>query len=421
MSTSSKNPASEIGPYMIVMSLMFFWNMTRNINDILIPHLKRGCQLSDFESSLIQSAFFGAYFLMALPAGLYIQKKGYKSGMFVGLVMASIGAAMFYPAAQILYYPLFLCALFVMAAGFTFLEVAATPYISKLGNPETASSRLSLAAAIGSVGAALAPYIGSLLLLHEKDITDNQMNVMSSVELKHFLISEANLVKMPYIILALTFLLAALLVYVIKLPTIQEDKTNYYSFKNIFTFSHTVYGIFAVFAYVGAEVGIVSFMIRYSKSLSVSELTEQKAALYITFFMSFVLLGRLLGSLVLKKFAPHKILLFSAIGSILCVSFAILEHSSISLWLLSLVGLFTSVVYPILFTLSIKNLGVYTKTASSLLIMGIVGGAIVPPLMGKVSDMYNIRLAYVLPIVCYGYILFFSVKGYVVRIKKDNS
>lgn len=409
----SKSPASGlIVPLLIVMSLMFFWNMSRNINDILIPHLKRACQLSDLESSLIQSAFFGAYFLLALPAGQYIQRKGYRAGMIAGLLLACIGATMFYPAAETRYYPMFLLALFVMAAGFTFLEVTATPYISKLGDAASASSRLSLSAAVGSVGATLAPYIGSLLLLHEVDTPQSAIDAMSPIQLADFLKSEADLVKSPYLTLAGLFLIMVIILSVVKLPAVKDEKDEGYAFRKIFQFRHTMLGILAVFCYVGAEVGIVSFMIRYASSMQLPGLTEQKAALFITVFMALVLAGRLAGSVILNKYKSSHMLLLSAGGALVLVSVAMITSGYLSLWALALVGLFTSIMYPIIFTLSIRDLGGYTKTASSLLIMGIVGGAIVPPVMGLISDQAAIRYSFVMPVLCYAYVIFFAMRGH---------
>lgn len=411
MKQNATKQTTIIVPLLIVMCLMFFWNMSRNINDILIPHLKRACQLTDLQSSLVQSAFFGAYFILALPAGFFIQKRGYKAGMIVGLLIAAIGAALFYPAAQIRYYPLFLLALFIMAAGFTFLEVTATPYISKLGDANAASSRLSLSAAVGSVGATIAPYIGSLLLLHEEDIPQTTIDVFNPNQLHMFLTSEANLVKIPYLGLAILFIIMAAVLLFIKIPAINEEKQLHYSFKNTFRFPQTMLGILAVFCYVGAEVGIVSFLIRYSKSMHLVGLTEQKSALFITVFMALVLLGRLLGTFVLKKFIPSKILVISALGAFTLVLIAIITNGYLSLWSLAIVGLFTSVIYPIVFTLSIKGLGEYTKTASSLLIMGIIGGAIIPPIMGLISDNVGIKFAFFAPLVCYAYILYYGFKS----------
>ena len=413
MKSPTTKASAAIVPLLIVMSLMFFWNMSRNINDILIPHLKRACQLSDLESSLVQSAFFGAYFLLALPAGQYIQRKGYRAGMIAGLLLACIGAAMFYPAAETRYYPMFLMALFVMAAGFTFLEVTATPYISKLGDPEAASSRLSLSAAVGSVGATIAPYIGSLLLLHEQDIPQSDIDAMTSARLAEFLKSEADLVKSPYLVLAGLFLLMVLILAFVKLPAVRDEDDRQYSFRRIFKYTHTMLGVFAVFCYVGAEVGIVSFMIRYASSMQLPGLTEQKAALFITVFMALVLVGRLAGSLILNKYKPSRMLILSAGGALLLVLAAMLTTGYVSLWALALVGLFTSIMYPIIFTLSISDLGGYTKTASSLLIMGIVGGAIVPPIMGQISDQSAIRYSFVMPVLCYAYVIFFALRSHV--------
>lgn len=404
-------------PLIIVMALMFFWNLSRNINDVLIPHLKRACQLTDFQSSLVQSAFFGAYFLVALPAGWYIQKKGYRQGMVTGLLISAIGAFLFYPSAETRIYPFFLLALFVMAAGFAILEVTASPYITKLGSPETASSRLSLAAAIGSVGATIAPSLAALLLLHEVDVPQATIDAFSPAELEAFLSSEADLVKAPYQVLGTILVVIALIVVFTKLPRIKDeeggDKKN---LLDILKFKHTLYGVGAEFFYVGAEVGIVSFIIRYAKWFDLPGLTEQKSAQYITAFMALVLIGRVLGVYILKRFKPQHVLVFCSIGAFTMVSLAIATHGRFSLACLSIVGLFTSIVYPIIFSLSMKDLKEYTKTGSSVFLLGIVGGAIVPPLMGYISDTMGIKYSFIVPLICYVYLFFFGVKGHIVKI-----
>jgi MFS transporter, FHS family, L-fucose permease len=407
-----KSKNSYLVPLLVVMSLMFFWNLTRNINDVLIPHLKRACQLTDLQSSLVQSAFFGAYFLLALPAGHFINKYGYKAGMVAGLAFAALGAALFYPAAETRFYPVFLGALFIMASGFTFLEVTATPYISKLGDQQSASSRLSLSAAAGSVGATIAPYIGSLLLLHKEDIAESTIMAMDSVQLDKFLEAEANMVKLPYLTLAALFSLVAILIFSLKLPPIKDEQTSTpHSIKETLKFRHTSFGVLAVFAYVGAEVGIVSFMIRYSKSLHIEGLTEQKAAIFISVFMGLVLVGRVAGAWVLKNFNPQRMLLISASGAFILVLAAMFFNSYTSLWLFAIIGFFTSIMYPIIFTLSIRDLGSYTRSASSVLILGIVGGAIVPPIMGFISDHSQILWSFILPLICYAYVVFFALNG----------
>lgn len=410
-----KKPNRFLVPLLVVMGLMFIWNLSRNINDVLIPHLKRACQLTDFQSSLVQSAFFGGYFLLALPVGQYIRRFGYRAGMITGLFTAAMGAFLFFPAAELRYYPLFLGALFIMAAGFTFLEVTATPYISILGDPEKASSRLSLAAAIGSIGATIGPYIGAQFLLHTVDVPEATIQQFDMTQLTAYLNTEAQLVKIPYLSLAGLFLVLGATLFFIKLPSLQEDGEDTIQFSAIFKFKHTVLGALGVFCYLGAEVGIVSFLIRYGKSLKIEGLGEQKAALFITLFMGLVLVGRLSGAYILQRINPSKMLVICSLGAMGLVLSAMLSKGYVSIYSLSMVGLCTSVMYPILFTLSIKNLGPYTKTGSSLIIMSIVGGAIVPPLMGLISDLHSIKMAFILPFFCYLYVLFYAQKGHILQ------
>ncbi|TLV01479.1 L-fucose:H+ symporter permease [Dyadobacter luticola] len=407
-----KNGKAVVVPLLVVMSLMFIWNLSRNINDILIPHLKRACQLTDFQSSLVQSAFFGGYFLLALPVGQFISKYGYKAGMVTGLLTAALGTFLFFPAADTRFYPLFLAALFIMAAGFTFLEVTATPYISVLGDPDRASSRLSLASAVGSLGATIGPFIGSRFLLHATEVAPSTVAGFNAAELDHYLNAEAQLVKTPYLSLGGLFVVIGLLLYFIKLPTIQEDGGSSGSLKAVFKFRHTVLGALGVFCYLGAEVGIVSFMIRYAKSSGIAGLTEQNAALFITLYMALVLVGRLAGAYGLRSIDPAKMLMVCALSAMILLFISISQTGYISIYSISLIGFFTSVMYPILFTLSIKDLGNYTKTGSSLIIMSIVGGAVIPPLMGLVSDGFGIKTAFFVPLICYAYLVFYARSGH---------
>jgi FHS family L-fucose permease-like MFS transporter len=410
-----KNSKAVVVPLLVVMSLMFIWNLSRNINDILIPHLKRACQLTDFQSSLVQSAFFGGYFLLALPVGQFIGRFGYKAGMVTGLLTAAAGALLFFPAADTRYYPLFLAALFIMAAGFTFLEVTATPYISVLGDPERASSRLSLASAVGSVGATLGPFIGSRFLLHATEVAPETVAGFDAAQLSNYLNAEAQLVKTPYLSLGGLFLVIGLLLYFIQLPKIEgEDDGHAGSIRDILKFRHTVLGALGVFCYLGAEVGIVSFLIRYARASGIPGLTEQSAALFITLYMALVLTGRLAGAYLLRKANPPAILAFCSVSALLLVGISMTSTGYVSVYALSLVGLFTSVMYPILFTLSIKNLGIYTKTGSSLIIMSIVGGAVIPPVMGLLSDGFGIQKAFIVPVLCYIYLVYYARAGHVI-------
>lgn len=410
-----KNKTHYLVPLLVVMSLMFIWNLSRNFNDVLIPHLKRACQLTDFQSSLIQSAFFGGYFLLALPVGAFIRKYGYKSGMITGILIASVGAFLFLPAAATLYYPLFLGGLFIMAAGFTFLEVTATPYISILGDEDKATSRLSLAAAVGSLGAVLGPKIAGKFLLHSKDVPEETIKNFDTETLKQFLVGEGDLVKIPYLSLAVFFLIVGLLLFFVKLPKIEEKGESDIKISEIFKFKHTVLGVLGVFCYLGAEVGIVSFIVRYAKSFNINEITEQSATDYISIFMTCVLLGRLLGAYIFRKYDPAKILVLCVMGAISMILISMATSGYFALWAIAFVGAFTSIMYPILFTLSIKNLGAYTKTASSLIIMSFVGGAIIPPIMGAISDAQGIKIAFIVPIICYLYIFYYAKKGHIVE------
>lgn len=410
-----KNRNTVVIPLLVVMSLMFIWNLSRNINDILIPHLKRACQLTDFQSSLVQSAFFGGYFLLALPVGKFISKYGYKAGMVTGLLTAAAGAFLFFPAADTRYYPLFLGALFVMAAGFTFLEVTATPYISVLGDPDQASSRLSLASAVGSLGATIGPFIGSRFLLHTTEISAASVAQFNASQLDQYLNAEARLVKTPYLGLAGLFVAIGVLLFFVRLPKIQEDGDSAGSLKSVLRYRHTILGALGVFCYLGAEVGIVSFMIRYAKSSGIVGLTERNAALFITVYMALVLIGRLAGAYWLRSLNPSKILAGCALSAITLIFVSMLSIGYVSIYALSFIGLFTSVMYPILFTLSIKDLGIYTKTGSSLIIMSIVGGAVIPPLMGLVSDSFGIRPAFIIPVICYAYLVYYAKAGHRVK------
>lgn len=407
-----KNSKTVVVPLLVVMSLMFIWNLSRNINDILIPHLKRACELTDFQSSLIQSAFFGGYFLLALPVGQFISKYGYKAGMVTGLFTAAVGAFLFFPAADLRFYPLFLSALFIMATGFTFLEVTATPYISVLGDPDRASSRLSLASAVGSLGATIGPFIGSRFLLHATEVSPSTVAQFTPIQLDQYLNTEAQLVKTPYLSLAGLFVVIGLLLFFIKLPKIEEDGESAGTLRSVFKFRHTVLGALGVFCYLGAEVGVVSFMIRYAKSSGIVGLTEQSAALFITFYMALVLIGRLAGAYWLRSLNPSRMLAFCSLAAIGLICVSMVSAGYVSVYAISLVGLFTSVMYPILFTLSIKDLGIYTKTGSSLIIMSIVGGAIIPPVMGLISDSFGIKLAFVIPVICYAYLIYYAKTGH---------
>jgi FHS family L-fucose permease-like MFS transporter len=424
-------------PLIIVITLFFTFGFVTNLNDILIPHLKRACELTDFQSSLVQFAFFGAYFLMSIPAGNILNRIGYKNGIVLGLGICALGAFLFLPAAFTRQYPFFLLALAVLASGVTLLQVAANPYVSVLGPAHKAASRLSLMGAFNSLAGTLSPLIGGMLLLSGVDYTAQQIAEMSDAEKLSFLSNEASLVITPYLVIGSVLLLLAFIAFRTKMPNIESlqdehtpvaaesDKTSALQFR------HLVLGIGAIFVYVGAEVGVGSFIIRYGQDLHITNLssftswifslgktsdlgsfTAQIGSKFVACYWGGSMIGRFIGIPLLTKINDAKALrIVCAIATLLIVASVALTGET-ALWLMVLVGMCNSVMWPIIFPLAIKGLGIHTKQGSSYLIMAIVGGALIPPLMGLISDASQIQFAMLVPAVCYLYLLYYGLSGY---------
>ncbi len=409
-----KQPSNKYTiPLIVVTSLFFLWALAHNLNPILIPHLKKACVLTDFQSALIDSAFFIAYFVMAIPAGVFMQKFGYKKGVITGLLLFSAGAFLFYPAASAVSYSFFLSALFVIACGLTFLETAANPYVTVLGNPETATQRLNFAQSFNGLGATLAPLIGGRFILSGKNLSDDELSIMSSEQIQQFYSNEAAAVKMPYLIIGLLVLSVALIFYKIHLPEIQEEETKATSDsgnKNIFQFSNLRAGVVAQFFYVGAQVGVGSFFIRFLGANA--HVDEKTAAYYLSITLLLFMLGRFIGTALMKFIAPNKLLTSYSIINICLLMIAINFTGTVSVYALMLVEFFMSIMFPTIFSLSIQGLGSKTKLGSSLIIMSIVGGAVMPLLMGKISDASSIRWAYGVPMICFLPVVYFGIKGH---------
>lgn len=381
------------GPLAVLTSLFFIWAFVTNLNDILIPHLKKACELTDFQSSLVQSAFFGAYFVMSLPSGWVVKKLGYKRSILVGLFAMLVGALLFIPAAYSRQYLLFLSGLFILASGVTLLQVAANPFVSVLGPPEKASSRLNMTQAFNSLGAALAPFLGGLLILSGKEFSADELAAMIPADRIAYLSSEALSVVWPYIGLSVVLVLLMALIHFSNLPEIDEDLeqeeegylSGYHAKKtSVWQYSHLVWGVVAIFFYVGAEVAIASFLIKYAKELL--GLAEADAKNFPSYYMVFAMAGRFAGAALLRNLNPARTVGFNAVANILMVAAAITLPMNIGVWALVLMGLFNSIMFPTIFTESIRDLGKFTKAGSSLLIMAIVGGAIIPPLTGLAFD-----------------------------------
>ncbi|MDP5033018.1 MAG: sugar MFS transporter [Paraglaciecola sp.] len=384
----------------VLTSLFFMWGFITCLNDILIPHLKAAFSLNYTQAMLIQFCFFGAYFFVSLPAGKLLKAIGYQKGIVVGLVIAAFGCLLFYPAAASHSYPLFLTALFVLASGITVLQVSANPYVSLLGPPETASSRLTLTQAFNSLGTTIAPYLGGLLILNEA--VDSLANN-----------SSAESVQMPYLVLvALLLLLAAIFAW-IKLPHIasaevsQQEKLEGSAWQQ----RHLVLGAMGIFVYVGAEVAIGSFLVNFLGESNIAALEEAEAAKYLSYYWGGAMLGRFIGAAAMQKVSGGKVLAFNAAVACLLLAITITFSGSLAMWALLLVGLCNSVMFPTIFCLAVNNLGKHTAQGSSILCLAIVGGAIIPLFQGILADSVGVQLAFILPLFCYLYIAYYGLFG----------
>jgi MFS transporter, FHS family, L-fucose permease len=404
-------------PFILITSLFFLWAIGVNLNDILIPHFKKAFALSDFQSSLIQSAFFGGYFLAALPAGWFMDRVGYKRGILTGLVLCATGAALFIPASMVRLYPFFLFALFVMACGQCFLEVAANPYITILGPPETSVRRLNLAQSFNAVGAVVTPFLGAAFILSGIEYSPAQLGAMGAQQVLAYRISEANAVRIPYLVITGIFLFEVFLIFLVKLPEAREPKPSttkseeHGSLLQAAKRRHLAMGVIAQFFYVGAQVGAASFIIRFAEH-TLPGTHEKSAAHYLQFHLVGFMVGRFAGSALMKKISGSTLLAIFAAGALLCLLFVIFASGHVAVWALVLVGFCHSIMFPTIFALSLRDLGGLTKVGSSLLVMSIIGGAIVPAAMGRLSDAANIQVAFTVPLLCHAVVLFFALRGH---------
>jgi FHS family L-fucose permease-like MFS transporter len=398
----------------VVTSLFFMWGFVTVLNDVLIPHLKAIFDLKYAKASLIQSAFFLAYFLFSLPAAKLIDRVGYKRTMVFGVVVMGIGAWLFIPAALVPSYPLFLGALMVLAGGITALQVAANPYVAALGPPETASSRLNLAQAFNSLGTAIAPYLGGYLILNAASTSMDAVRQMSPDVLQAYRVQEASSVKLPYLIIGLALIALGGAISTFKLPPVpgvEHQKQDAQTFKNLLKYRHLVLGVVGIFVYVGAEVSIGSFLINYFTQPNIGNISPFSAAKYVSLYWLGAMVGRFIGSAILQRVRTGTVLGVAAIIACALVCLSILSFGHLAMWSIILVGLFNSVMFPSIFTLGIAELGPLTGDGSGLLIMAIVGGAVIPLAVGFLADRIGLHHSFILPAVCYLYILYYAFKG----------
>lgn len=382
-------------------ALFFVMGFITVLNDILIPHLKAIFELNYFESALVQFCFFGAYFITGGFFGKLLEKVGYPIGVVLGFVLTAIGCILFYPAASTASYPIFLGAFFVLASGIVLLQTAGNPFVTLLA-PGKEATALTLVQAFNSLGTTLGPIFGATFILSAT------AEYVSKTQ-------EAQSVQIPYLMIAGVLILLAVVVYLLRLPDVREraekiSEENHDGKISIFEYSHLVLGAAAIFCYVGAEVSIGSFLILTMKKFA--DIQEITGAKYIAFYWGGAMVGRFIGSAIMSVIPPNRCLAFNATMSICLIFLTVLMGGKVAMVSLIAIGFFNSIMFPTIFSLATKNLGKFTSQASGLICMAIVGGALIPPVQGLVADYSNLLLSYMIPSLCYFYILFFALKGY---------
>ncbi len=402
------------GPLAMVTTLFFMWGFLTCLNDILVPHLKLIFDLSYLKIMFIQFAFFSTYFVFALPLGRLVESIGYKWTMVGGLFTMGAGALLFIPAASVPSYPLFLAALIVLAAGITALQVSANPYVSVLGPAKTASSRLNLAQAFNSLGTTIAPYLGGLFILSAAPKTLDEIRQMAAPALQAYRLDQASSVKLPYLILGLIAVALGVAIASFKLPPIPEaerhtgDKA---SLPSLWSYRHLILGAVGIFVYVGAEVSIGSFLVNYLSQSNIGDISIRTAAGYVSFYWGGAMIGRFIGSAILQRVRTGTVLGVAASMACLLTLTSMLSFGHVAMWSILLVGLFNSIMFPSIFTLGIAELGPLTGEGSGILIMAIVGGAIIPLLVGALADRMGIHHSLFVPAICYLYIVYYGLRG----------
>lgn len=417
--TSSQKRSQEryqkryLGPFILITSLFFFWGLIHNIDPTLIAHLKKTFTLNNLESSLVDFSVFIAYFIMAIPAGLLMKKWGYKVGIVFGLMLFALGAFMFIPAANTHQYVYFLTALFVVASGLAFLETAANPYVTVLGPPETSSFRLNLAQSFNGIAAAVAPIIGKYTILTNTDITTEAIEKMDPATKSRFIQEASDSVKHPFMVLGIIILAVAIVFIFLKLPEIKEEKTKekQKSILEILKIKHTKWAVITQFFYVGAQICFSSFFLVYAEKAA--GLDHHSSSNYLAAYGAIFMIGRIVGTVFMKFIdAPKLLAIYATLAAILTL-IAIFGHNTYTIYSLLGIGFFISIMFPTIFALGVKDLGEDTKTASSLIVMSVVGGAVIPLALGYIADVTNnIQYGYFVPFVCLLVVIYFGYKGH---------
>jgi MFS transporter, FHS family, L-fucose permease len=417
---------SYLIPFILVTSLFFLWGIANSMNGTLIKHFQTALNLNRAQAGIVDSAFYVGYFVMALPAAFTLNRIGYKKGILIGLTLYTIGAFLFYPAAEIRMFTFFLVALFIIACGLAFLETAANPYVTILGDPKSADSRINFSQSFNGLGAILGPVVGSLFIFSSEEYTNDALNAMPLAEAEAIRISEASSVQVPYLIIGGIVLFVAILFAITRMPEISSDSEKRASFKGITRHRHLIFGVIAQFFYVGAQASIWGYfvdlklhfahdenfeIVRWAYRISETATPTQIASFHASFAFILFMAGRFFGTWLLTKIASHKLLAIYAGCSALLVMYGLFGSGISVVIAISLTYFFMSIMFPTIFALSIKNLGEQVKIGSGLVIMAIVGGAVLPPLTGLLS-LSGIQNALIIPALSFVIIFFFGWRGY---------
>ena len=426
-------------PFIVVTTLFFMWGFITVLVDALIPRLRDVFELTYFQAGIVQFAFFTAYAVFSIPGGVLISRIGYKKGAVVGLITMGVACLLFYPAASFRIFSIFLLAMFVLAGGITILQVAANPYVAALGPDETASSRLNLSQAFNSLGTTIAPLVSAAFILSSSVLSSAEINALSETERLSYYATEASAVQGPFLTLAVVLIGLALAFSAFKLPKILEgDEHRHGSYKTALKKRHLSFGALGIFVYVGAEVAIGSYLVNYFLDLDIESLVAgsalmsglagflssifsdvdlsnmnpaQVAGTFVFFYWGGAMVGRFIGSAILQKVEAGRLLAMYAGVNITLLLISMLTGGYLAMWSILCIGLFNSIMFPNIFTLSIKGLGEHTAQGSGVLCTAIVGGAFIPPLYGRIADSVGLQAALIFLVLCYGYILWYGRTG----------
>ncbi|MAN26713.1 MULTISPECIES: sugar MFS transporter [Mesonia] len=419
--------------FMFLTLLFFLWGFLTVIVDSLIPRLKEVFELSYFQAGMVQFAFFGAYFLLSIPASFILSKIGYKKGIILGILMMAAGCLLFYPASSLRLFWVFMLGYFILAGGITILQVAANPYVTILGPEKSAASRLNLSQAFNSLGTSIAPIVGALFILSDKIMTSQQIDGLSEAEKTKYYAAEASAVQLPFLTIAGILIAIALVFVFVNLPKVIGEGENKGSYSAAFKNKNLILGAIGLFCYVGAEVAIGSYMVNYFMKLELADvvrntpfmksianwfLTDDLNAvdgkavvgIFVTFYWTGAMVGRFIGAYLTSIIKPAKVLSIFAVLALALIIISIQSEGLTAMWAIIAVGLFNSIMFPTIFSLGLDELGESKPQGSGIMCTMIVGGAIVPPLFGLLTDTSGFGFAFMLVMCCYLYIFFFAYR-----------